>query len=50
MWDIIIYLLCVIVCIRTVSYGVWCFKNTGITGGVAVMVLAALSLVPLFAL
>ena len=48
MWDFVIYILCVIVCVRTAAYGVWCFKNSGISGGIAVMVIAAMSLIPLF--
>lgn len=50
MWNVIIYAICVFVFVKTVSYAAWCFKNTGVGGGVAVTVIAILSLLPLIIL
>ena len=45
---LIVDVLCAIVFVKTLGYAVWCFKNTGAAGGVAVAVIAALALAPVF--
>lgn len=50
MWNWFIYVICGFVCIKTASYGIWCVRNTGIAGGIAVFVIAVLSLMPLVTL
>lgn len=48
MIDILIYIISAAVFVRTAAYGVWCFKNTGAAGGIAVIVTAILALSPFF--
>lgn len=43
--DIIFIMLLVYIFIRTVSYGIYCLKQTGIVGGISVFVLGVFVIV-----
>jgi hypothetical protein len=45
--SVLCILICVFIVLKTISYSIWSYKNTGAAGGTAVLVIAVLTLLPL---
>ena len=50
MYDYFIYLICIFIALKTLSYSLWSFKNSGSAGGIAVLIISLLCLAPMFLL